>query len=88
MHVVVEEDQWDHLSVLGVQQTIHGLNIAGNGIDVVAVADMPGRPEMFQIVRNSNDPSLVWIKVSNGFFLQVFVLSFIVILFLTTNVII
>ncbi|KAI8005451.1 Glucan 1,3-beta-glucosidase A [Camellia lanceoleosa] len=49
-----------------------GLDTAGNGIDLVAVTDMPGgRTETFQIVRNSDDLNRIRIKASNGFFLQV-----------------
>ncbi|KAF5942520.1 hypothetical protein HYC85_020162 [Camellia sinensis] len=49
-----------------------GLDTAGNGIDLVAVTDMPGgRSETFQIVRNSDDLNRIRIKASNGFFLQV-----------------
>ena len=59
-----------------------GLNTAGNGIEVVAVENTPDKPETFQIVRNPNDPYRVRIKASNGFFLQVYVLSFVVILFM------
>ncbi|XP_059631412.1 probable glucan 1,3-beta-glucosidase A [Cornus florida] len=44
---------------------------AGNGIDVVAVADTPGASETFEIVRKSDDLSRVRIKAPNGFFLQV-----------------
>ncbi|KAK3012752.1 hypothetical protein RJ639_008100, partial [Escallonia herrerae] len=46
-----------------------GLDAAGNGIDVVAVSKAPGS-ETFQIVRKSDDSSLVRIKAPNGYFLQ------------------
>lgn len=48
-----------------------GLDIAGNGIDIVAVENTPGASETFEIVRNSNDSNRVRIKAPNGFFLQV-----------------
>ncbi|CAA3002070.1 probable glucan 1,3-beta-glucosidase A [Olea europaea subsp. europaea] len=47
-----------------------GLDIAGNGIDIVAVEKTPGASETFEIVRNSNDLNRVRIKAPNGFFLQ------------------
>ncbi|THG11611.1 hypothetical protein TEA_023073 [Camellia sinensis var. sinensis] len=49
-----------------------GVDTGGNGIDLVAiVADPPGVSETFEIVRNSDDPNRIRIKVPNGFFLQV-----------------
>ncbi|XP_052200914.1 probable glucan 1,3-beta-glucosidase A [Diospyros lotus] len=48
-----------------------GLDTAGNGVDVVAVAKTPGASETFQIVRNSADSSRIRIRAPNGFFLQV-----------------
>lgn len=48
-----------------------GLDAAGNGIDIVAVAKTPGGLETFQIVRNPSNSSRVRIKAPNGFFLQV-----------------
>ncbi|GLT93839.1 hypothetical protein SLE2022_116130 [Rubroshorea leprosula] len=47
-----------------------GLDTKGNGIDMVAVSDTPGTSETFEILRNSDDSSLVRIKAPNGFFLQ------------------
>ncbi|XP_042495869.1 probable glucan 1,3-beta-glucosidase A [Macadamia integrifolia] len=47
-----------------------GLDNQGNGINVVAVANISGTSETFEIVRNANDTSRVRIKASNGFFLQ------------------
>lgn len=47
-----------------------GLNTAGNGIDILAVANSPGVTETFEIHRNPNDQSRVRIKASNGYFLQ------------------
>ncbi|KAG7973940.1 hypothetical protein I3843_06G021100 [Carya illinoinensis] len=43
----------------------------GNGVDVVAIADAPGKSETFEIVRKPGNSSLVRIKAPNGFFLQV-----------------
>ncbi|CDP01022.1 unnamed protein product [Coffea canephora] len=48
-----------------------GLDKAGNGINIVAVASTPGIWETFQIVRKSDDVNRVRIRASNGFFLQV-----------------
>ena len=48
-----------------------GLDKAGNGINIVAVASTPGIWETFQIVRKSDDVNRVRIQASNGFFLQV-----------------
>ncbi|KAG8632980.1 probable glucan 1,3-beta-glucosidase A [Manihot esculenta] len=48
-----------------------GLDSSGNGTNVVAISNMPGRLETFEIVKNSNDSSRVRIRASNGFFLQV-----------------
>lgn len=49
-----------------------GLDKAGNGIDMVAVASKPGISETFEIIRKSDDLNRVRIRASNGFFLQVF----------------
>ncbi len=43
----------------------------GTGAKLVAVANLPGPLETFEIVRNSEDKSRVRIKASNGFYLQV-----------------
>ncbi|KAF5442428.1 hypothetical protein F2P56_035086 [Juglans regia] len=43
----------------------------GNGVDVVAIADTPGKSETFEIVRKPGNSSRVRIKAPNGFFLQV-----------------
>ncbi|KAG8369227.1 hypothetical protein BUALT_Bualt15G0129600 [Buddleja alternifolia] len=48
-----------------------GLDIAGNGIDIVAAANAPVVAETFEIQRNPDDLSRVRIKAPNGFFLQV-----------------
>lgn len=48
-----------------------GLNNAGKGINIVAVATTPGNTETFEIVWNPNDATRVRIKAPNGFFLQV-----------------
>ncbi|KAL5559052.1 hypothetical protein UlMin_035263 [Ulmus minor] len=41
-----------------------------NGIDVVAVSKTTGRSETFEIVRKTDNSTLVRIKARNGFFLQ------------------
>ncbi|KAG8372755.1 hypothetical protein BUALT_Bualt12G0099800 [Buddleja alternifolia] len=48
-----------------------GLDIAGNGIDIVAAANAPVVAETFEIQRNPDDFCRVRIKAPNGFFLQV-----------------
>ncbi|PON61611.1 Fascin [Parasponia andersonii] len=47
-----------------------GLNVKGNGIDVVAESNITGTSEIFQIVRESDDSKRVRIKASNGYYLQ------------------
>lgn len=46
------------------------MGLKGNGVDVVAESNEPGRSETFQIVRKSGDLNRVRIKAPNGFFLQ------------------
>ncbi|XP_012078099.1 probable glucan 1,3-beta-glucosidase A [Jatropha curcas] len=48
-----------------------GLDKNGNGTNVVAVSNKPGRLETFKIVRYHKDATRVRIKASSGFFLQV-----------------
>ncbi|KAH6786714.1 hypothetical protein C2S52_006266 [Perilla frutescens var. hirtella] len=48
-----------------------GLDTAGIGIDIVAVATTPALTETFQIERNPDDLNRIRIKAPNGFFLQV-----------------
>ncbi|VVA13762.1 PREDICTED: glucan 1 3-beta-glucosidase [Prunus dulcis] len=47
-----------------------GLDVKGNGAQVVAVSKTPGSSETFEIIRKPNDSSRVRIKAPNGFFLQ------------------
>lgn len=47
-----------------------GIDVKGNGKDVVAVASAPGVSETFEIIRKPDDSSRVRIKAPNGFFLQ------------------
>ncbi|KAJ4965576.1 hypothetical protein NE237_017425 [Protea cynaroides] len=47
-----------------------GLDDGGNGINVVAVSNISGTSETFQIVRNSDHLNRVRIRAPNGFFLQ------------------
>lgn len=48
-----------------------GLDVKGNGAQVVAVSKTPGSSETFEIIRKPDDSSRVRIKAPNGFFLQV-----------------
>ncbi|KAL6296944.1 hypothetical protein ACE6H2_005086 [Prunus campanulata] len=47
-----------------------GLDVKGNGAQVVAVSKTPGSSETFEITRKPDDSSRVRIKAPNGFFLQ------------------
>lgn len=47
-----------------------GLDVKGNGAQVVAVSKTPGSSETFEIIRKPDDLSRVRIKAPNGFFLQ------------------
>ncbi|KAJ4966753.1 hypothetical protein NE237_018602 [Protea cynaroides] len=47
-----------------------GLDVRGNRINVVAVSNISGRSETFEIVRKSDDLNRVRIRAPNGFFLQ------------------
>ncbi|PRQ21502.1 putative glucan 1,3-beta-glucosidase [Rosa chinensis] len=47
-----------------------GIDVKGNGKDVVAVVTAPGVSETFEIIRKPDDSSRVRIKAPNGFFLQ------------------
>ncbi|CAL8997300.1 unnamed protein product [Prunus brigantina] len=47
-----------------------GLDVKGNGAQVVAVSKTPGSSETFAIIRKPDDSSRVRIKAPNGFFLQ------------------
>ncbi|XP_021809704.1 glucan 1,3-beta-glucosidase A-like [Prunus avium] len=47
-----------------------GLDVKGNGAQVVAVSKTPGSSETFEIIRKPDDSSRVRIKAPNGFFLQ------------------
>ncbi|BFG19237.1 hypothetical protein CerSpe_055110 [Prunus speciosa] len=47
-----------------------GLDVKGNGAQVVAVSKTPGSSETFEIIRKPDDSSRVRIKSPNGFFLQ------------------
>ncbi|KAJ8762685.1 hypothetical protein K2173_011165 [Erythroxylum novogranatense] len=50
-----------------------GLDTKGNGVNMIAVSNIPGNSETFEIVRDSKskDMKLVRIRASNGLFLQV-----------------
>lgn len=48
-----------------------GLDTAGNGVDIVAVANAPAATHTFQVERNPDDFKRVRIRAPNGFFLQV-----------------
>ncbi|KAJ4965932.1 hypothetical protein NE237_017781 [Protea cynaroides] len=48
-----------------------GLDDGGNGINIVAVSNISGTSETFEIVRKSDDLNRVRIRAPNGFFLQV-----------------
>ncbi|XP_057786082.1 probable glucan 1,3-beta-glucosidase A [Salvia miltiorrhiza] len=48
-----------------------GLDTAGNGVDVVAVADTPTVAQTFHVERNPDHLERVRIKAPNGFYLQV-----------------
>ncbi|XP_043712913.1 probable glucan 1,3-beta-glucosidase A [Telopea speciosissima] len=47
-----------------------GLDVLGNSTNVVAVSNISGTSETFEIVRNTNDSTRVRIRASNGFYLQ------------------
>ncbi|XP_009373176.2 probable glucan 1,3-beta-glucosidase A [Pyrus x bretschneideri] len=47
-----------------------GLDVNGNGTQVVAVSKIPGTSETFEIIRKPDDLRRVRIKAPNGFFLQ------------------
>ncbi|KAJ3673758.1 hypothetical protein LUZ60_005750 [Juncus effusus] len=46
------------------------VGLSSQGSQVVATTTNPGKSEMFEIVRNSNDPNRIRIRASNGAFLQ------------------
>lgn len=50
-----------------------GLDVNGNGTQVVAVSKTPGSSETFEIIRKPDDLRRVRIKAPNGFFLQVMI---------------
>ena len=62
-----------------------GLNVKGNGIDLVAKSNTTGSSEIFQIVRESDDSNRVRIKAPNGFFLQVILISFFFLVFINLS---
>lgn len=48
-----------------------GVDKQGQGVDLVATSNTPGRWETFEIVRKADDLNRVRIKAPNGFFIQV-----------------
>ncbi|KAK4374391.1 hypothetical protein RND71_005068 [Anisodus tanguticus] len=69
---------WETFKIWRINSTIFNFRVFNKefvGVDgsgnVVAVENKPGFSETFEIVRNSDDPSRVRIKSTNGFFLQV-----------------